>query len=99
MLPPSLPTPPGQAGPPVNPQRDTLMIGVADLGQVWLLDETGYTQLTSQDDVNALGAAGIAGVAVSTGTHHSLYLAGQATLSIDLGSELLAGLLKVTRGK
>ena len=98
MLPPSLPPAPGQSGPAANPMMDTLMIGIADAGQVWLLDENGYTQLTSQDDVNALSAAGIAGVAVSAGTHHSLYLAGQATLTIDLGSDLLSGALRVTRG-
>lgn len=99
MLPPSLPPLPGAAGPPVNAQRDTLMLGVPGSGQVWLLDQNGYSQLQSQDDVNALAAAGVPGVAITAGTHQSLYAAGVATLSIDLGSDLLSGLLKISRGQ
>lgn len=89
-LPPSLPPLPGAPPPPVPEQ---LLIGVADLGQVWLLDENGYSPVTSQDDVTAYQNDGIAGVELSTGTHDQILATAGMPATMTLGDQILSGYL------
>jgi len=95
-LPPAVPLPPGTAGPTAAPTPDQLLVAVPDAGTVWLLGEGSYTPCATQDDVNALSGAGVPGANVSAAMHQALYAASSALLTIDLGGEVLTGLLKVT---
>jgi hypothetical protein len=98
LLPPSLPVAPGSAAPQVSSEVDELMVGAGSTGTVWLLDERGYSQLTSQDDLDALTGAGVPSVALSDAAHTALLGAAGHAVSVDLGSESLDGHLVLTRG-
>jgi hypothetical protein len=91
LLPPTINIPPSLGGPVLPPTPETILIGVADLTEVWLLDEEGYHQIPDQDTVTALTSAGVQGVAVSSATHQSLIAAGRSAPSVDIGPEILAG--------
>lgn len=91
LLPPSAIIPVSLGGPVLPANPDTLLIGVADLSQVWLLSDGDYRQVASQDDVTALMNGGVLGAAVSLGTHKALIAAGTSEVEIALGPEVLAG--------
>lgn len=93
LLPPSTPVY-GQI--PAVPE--VLMIGVAGIGQVWLLGEDVYVQVMSQDDADALAGAGIAGAAVSTEQHQALLSASANVIRVRFADDILSGLLGITRG-
>ena len=91
MLPPTINIPPSLGGPILPADPDTVLIGVAEASEVWLLDEEGYHQIPDQDTVTALTSAGVQGVAVSATTHQSLINASRAVVSVDIGPEILSG--------
>lgn len=97
-LPPTLPTAPGQAGPSIDTEVDELLIGAGTSGQVWLLDERGYSQVQGQDDLSALLGAGVPGVNVSDATHQQLLRAAGFPVTVSLGAHTLRGTLTLTRG-
>ena len=88
-LPPTFPTLPGTPGPPANP--DTILVGVASLGQVWLLDESGYSQVTDQSDIDTLSQDGIPTVAVDGDTHAAIIAAAGMPATMSLGNNVLTG--------
>lgn len=90
-LPPTFPTLPGQPGPPANP--DTILVGVSSLGQVWLLDESGYSQVTDQSDIDALSQDGIPTVAIDGDTHEAIIAAAGMPATMTLGNHVLSGQL------
>lgn len=108
--PPPPPAPPGAPGAPlilpprpprlgpalVPPVPDAVLLGVRELAQVWLLEEGRYQRLTSFAVMNALLAAGLPGVEISTGFHDSLIKATGAVDHEALMSWLLGGLLEMT---
>lgn len=94
-LPPAVPLPPGVTPATAPAEPDTLLLAPAGSGQVWLLDDGDYTQLSAQDDVDALLAAGVPGAQISAATHQALYAASAVLLSIDLGTDVLTGILTV----
>lgn len=91
LLPPTVNIPPSLGGPELPGDPDEVLIGIADLTEVWLLSEESYTQIATQDAVNALSAAGIQGVAVSTDMHNQLLASTQADLTLVIGPETLDG--------
>lgn len=92
-LPVSLPpTPPLLPGAPASTaQVDTLLVGVASLGQVWLLDEQGYSQLTDQDDIDALAQDNVPTVAVSGQMHANIIAVAGMPATVSLGRETISG--------
>lgn len=92
-LPPQPPALPGTPAPTVDPDADVLLVGVPDLGQVWISDGMTYGQITDPGDLTALLAVADAAVNVSTATHQSLYNAAQATYVVTLGRHQLSGRL------
>jgi len=94
-LPPAVPTLPGTAGPSVDPGAETMLFGVPDLGQVWLLDASHrYTQVTTQDDLSALVAVVDVAANVSAAMHAAVYAAA-SSLALTLGGRVLAGQLTI----
>lgn len=91
LLPPEVNIPVSLGGPALPPTPDTVLIGVADLSEVWLLDDEGYSQVATQDDVNTLVAAGIQGVSVTSGMHTALLAASTPGSEITIGPEVLSG--------
>jgi hypothetical protein len=98
LLPPALPPLPGQGSPVLPADADTLLVGVSDLGVVYLLSGESYSPLTSQDDADALVAAGVAAATVSAATHQALIAASSASVQLVLGPEILAGLFTWSHG-
>jgi|SRR5215469_5213859 len=96
-LAPAAPLPPGVAAPAVDPMVETMLVGVPDLGQVWLLDGRDYAQVTTQDDLDALSAVVAVAVNLSQNTHASIYAAAGGTVAVWLGENLLTGRLTVAR--
>lgn len=90
-LPPSPPPLPGST--PSTAQVDTLLIGVASLGQVWLLDENGYSQILDQTDADTLQQDGVPTVAVSGQMHANLIAQAGMPATLTLGQERISGFL------
>jgi hypothetical protein len=91
LLPPQFNIPVSLGGPvlPANPEE--VLIGVADLAEVWFLTEDAYRPVTSQDDVNTLVNMGIQGVAVSSALHTAILAASSPDTSVVIGPEVLSG--------
>jgi hypothetical protein len=92
ILPPTFTVPPLLGGTVAYVEPEALLIGVADVSQVWLLSEDSYAQIATQADADALSTGGVAGVPVGVDTHAALYAASQAAIEIDLGHEILSWL-------
>lgn len=97
ILPPGNLPLPGAPAPSISPSVEELVIGAGNSGTVWLLDERGYSQITSQDDLDALINAGIPSVQLSDATHASLLAATGHQVTVTLGSETLRGILSLTQ--
>ncbi|HEX3513862.1 MAG TPA: hypothetical protein VHT26_07675 [Trebonia sp.] len=91
LLPPVINIPPSLGGPVLPADPEEVMIGVAELSEVWLLTEDAYRQVTSQDDVNTLVNMGIQPVAVSSGLHSALLEASTPDTTVAIGPDVLAG--------
>jgi hypothetical protein len=91
LLPPQFNIPVSLGGPvlPANPEE--VLIGIADLAEVWFLTEDAYRPVTSQDDVNTLVNMGIQGVAVSSAMHTAILAASTPDSSVVIGPEVLSG--------
>lgn len=91
LLPPQVNIPPSLGGPvlPANPEE--VLIGVAEIAEVWLLTEDAYRQVASQDDVNTLVNRGIQGVAVSPATHSAIVAASSPNTEVVIGPDVLSG--------
>lgn len=90
LLPPTVNIPVSLGGPVLPANPDQVVVGVAELTEVWLLTEDDYRPVTTQDDVNTLVNAGIQGVAVSTATHTAI-LAAHAQPSMAFDPDVLSG--------
>lgn len=96
-LPPAVPGFPGAPGPVVDPMADSMLLGVADLGQVWLLDGRSYTQVLTQDELSALSAVVDVAANVSQAMHAAVYAAARTSVALTLGTRVLTGQLKLTK--
>jgi len=95
-LPPALPALPGAVVPAVDPMAETMLVGVPDLGQVWVLTGRDYCQVTTQDDVTALAAVVDVAVNLSSATHAAIHAAAGGSVAVWLGDSLLHGSLNLT---
>lgn len=91
LLPPVVNIPVSLGGPVLPSDPDEVLIGVADLQEVWLLNDDAYRQVTSQDDANTLVNMGIQPVAVSSQLHTALLAASTPGTEVVLGPEVLSG--------
>lgn len=91
LLPPVINVPVSLGGPPIPPNPEQVLIGVADIAEVWFLTEDAYRQVTSQDDVNILVNTGIQGVAVSSALHTAILAASSPNSEVAIGPDVLAG--------
>ncbi len=91
LLPPEINIPTSLGGPVLPANPDQVLIGIAELAEVWFLDEDAYRQVTSQDDVNTLVNMGIQGVAASSALHTAILAAASREPSVVLGPEILSG--------
>lgn len=98
VLPPVVPPLPGSGATLVSSEVDELLVGAGTSGTVWLLDERGYSPITSQDDLNALSAAGVPAAALTDAQHAALLSAAGHAVGVSLGSERITGRLVLTRG-
>lgn len=92
-IPPILTGPPGYGAGASYDQNDPILIALSDLGQVWLLDEDSYIQLTAQPDADALLNAGLTGVQVSDELSSGIISAQLPNVSVSLGTDVLSGKL------
>jgi hypothetical protein len=67
LLPPSPPAPPGSSGAGPAPVPSALLVAVGAAGTVALLMDGAYWPLVTQDDVEGLVGAGVAGIQASPG--------------------------------
>ena len=91
LLPPIVNIPVSLGGPVLPPTPEAALIGVADLSEVWLLDEDGYRQVATQEDANNLVTTGIQPIAVSSGMHSALLAASAADTHVEIGPDILSG--------
>lgn len=91
LLPPQINIPVSLGGPPIPVNPDHVLVGVADIAEVWFLEEDSYRQVTSQDDVNTLVNTGIQGVAVSSATHSAILAASSPNTEVAIGPDALSG--------
>lgn len=97
ILPPGVPALPGTAGPVVDPMAECMLLGVADLGQVWLLDGRSYTQVLTQGELTALSAVVDVSASVSSAMHAAVYAAARTSLALTLGERVLTGNLTIMK--